>query len=312
MVGPAGGSIHVVGGLLMIVETGTRCPECGYDNDAAARSCGLCGALLGARPAVRPAGRGAEPPVSFETPVEVADEDEREVPVFGLPRPWFFLLVGVPGALVFAAGPFMRLYAWFLSALFHESGHTAAGLLVGMPSFPAISLRGHAAAHIGQQSTFMVFLIWAGLAWVAWRQRRRPVALGAMVAVVLAYPLIAFTSAREGLILLGGHCGELAFATLCLWRAMTGGFTHNELERGAYSVLGWVLVGGNVSLCWGLATSAAARAWYAENGSFGLTNDYIRVAHDVVGTGLPPVAAVMLVVSLLPVPLGIALARWLR
>ena len=62
-------------------------------------------------------------------------------------------------------------------------------------------------------------------------------------------------------------------------------------------------------ICVDLATSAAARAHYAASGSFGLTNDYIRLAEDVLNMGLPQVGAVMLIVSLLPIPLSFLIWR---
>jgi hypothetical protein len=198
----------------------------------------------------------------------------------------------------------MALFGWFLGALFHESGHTVTALAFGLPAFPAISLRGHAASIHQDQIPFMVFLLWAGLAYLTWQLRHHRAAVVALAIAVVLYPFFAFTDAKEFLFLVGGHGGELAMATICLWRALTGGFTHSLLERGLYSVLGWYLVGSNVWLCGNLATSAAARALYRGSGSFGLTNDYIRLAEDVLGWGLPQVGAMMLIVSLLPAPLS--------
>lgn len=203
----------------------------------------------------------------------------------------------------------MPRFGWFLGALFHESGHTVTALAFGMPAYPAISLRGHAASIHQDQIAFMVFLLWAVLGYVTWHLRHHRAALVSLTIAVAVYPVIAFTDLKESLFLIGGHGGELAMATVCLWRALTGGFTHNLLERGLHSVLGWYLVGSNVWLCGGLATSAAARAHYAANGSFGLTNDYIRLADDVLGIGLPQVGAMMLMVSLLPIPLSWRLRR---
>jgi hypothetical protein len=56
-------------------------------------------------------------------------------------------------------------------------------------------------------------------------------------------------------------------------------------------------------------TSAGARATYHENGSFGFTNDYLRVAQEVLGCRLQTVAALMLVASALVVPAAILLWR---
>ncbi len=285
----------------MTTQTQWKCSQCGYSGDAPV--CAMCGAL--------PPGGGTrshphlEPPHPQET-LEIDWEDEpaeAETPVWGLPAKPFFFLVGAIIAPLFAVGSFMPRFGWFLGALFHESGHTATALAFGLPAFPAISLRGHAASVHQDQIVAMVFLLWAGLGYVTWHLRHHRAALAALGIAVVLYPFFAFTDAKEFLFLVGGHGGELAMATVCLWRALTGGFTHNPLERGLYSVLGWYLVGSNVWLCGSLATSAAARDWYAGSGSFGLTNDYIRLA-DVLGWGLPQVAGMMLLVSLLPLPLS--------
>ncbi len=69
--------------------------------------------------------------------------------------------------------------------------------------------------------------------------------------VALLYPLFAFTSSKEILFLLGGHLGEFAMATICFWRAMSGGFTESKAERGLYATLAWYLSGSNTLLCWG-------------------------------------------------------------
>ncbi len=290
-----------------MLDRSIRCTACGYGCDEHDLACGMCGAPLRAPP----------PPVPHDcgpAPSELVFDEPVEAPICGLPRFLFFFLVGVPAALLCVSGAFGARYSWFLAALFHEFGHTLAGLLLGAPSFPAISLAGHAATVHQEQMTFMAVAIQlalvGGVVWL-WRggARERAIALGLAAAI---YPLLAFVEpAREAVFLLGGHLGELAFATLCLARAWTGGFTHHSLERGAYSMVGWLLVGRNVGLCWGLATSAAARAEYRGNGSFGLTNDYVRLAEDVWGWSLPQVAVLMLVVALL-VPALAAGAGWLR
>lgn len=288
----------------MITEAGWKCARCGRIGDGPV--CALCGALPpGARRGGHHPFTPAEPDIEWEQP-------EQDSPVCGLPAKPFFFLVGALIAPLFTVGPFMPRFGWFLGALFHESGHTVTALAFGMPAFPAISLRGHAASLHQDQIAVMVFGLWAGLAWLTWHLRHNRAAVWAPGIATVLYPVIAFTGAKEFLFLVAGHGGELAMATVCLWRALTGGFTHNPLERGLYSVLGWYLVGSNVWLTGSLATSPAAREWYAGSGSFGLTNDYIRLAEDVLGQGLPTVAAMMLLVSLLPVPLSFLIWRLSR
>ena len=90
---------------------------------------------------------------------------------------------------------------------------------------------------------------------------------------------------------------------------LDGGFTESSAERLAYGVLGWFLTGKNLFLFVGLLTSAASRAHYADNGSFGLTNDMIRVAQDVLGWRLESVAFCGVLASLLVLPAALYLWR---
>ena len=73
--------------------------------------------------------------------------------------------------------------------------------------------------------------------------------------------------------------------------------------------MGWYLVGVNLWLTGGLMFSDAARFEYSTNGSYGLTNDYIVLAEQVVGGSLEGVAAVMSLAALavVPIALGICL-----
>ena len=92
-------------------------------------------------------------------------------------------------------------------------------------------------------------------------------------------------------------------------QAADDAWNSRDPERVAYATLGWFLVAGNVWLSGGLLFSEEVRAWYRVSGSFGLTNDYIRLARDVMGVGLGMVAFLMLLVSLLPLPAAWLLSR---
>jgi hypothetical protein len=227
-------------------------------------------------------------------------------------EPWFYFGLGLVTAPVFALTPMLGYMGWFLASLVHEMGHAAVAWLFGMPAIPAISMDGHAAAVHSQQQVVLVLLVTAGLAAAAWRWLDGKLRWAGLALALGLHPLLAFTGAKDLLHLLAGHGGELVFATLCLWKALDGGFTASRLERALYGTVGWYLVGKNVFLCFGLMTSADARATYHENGSFGFTNDFLRVAHEVVGCQLQTVAFLMLVASLAVVPAAIVLWRLLR
>ena len=123
------------------------------------------------------------------------------------------------------------------------------------------------------------------------------------------HTLLCFTPAREVLHLAAGHLAEFGFACMCLFRALSGGYTDSRAERGLWGMLGWYLLGRNLWLCWGLVSSSGARALYHSNGSFGLTNDYIRLADDALGWQLQTVAGVMLFAGLLVLPGALVLWR---
>lgn len=272
--------------------------------------CGLCGEVLRRVRTARAMPSSIEPALPRERDREAAPGSAQRTHQRELRTgAWPYLAIGAVTAPIFALTPMLKYMGWFLASLVHEMGHSAMAWLFGMPAFPAISLAGHAAAMHSEQSLLLALAIAAAIGAAAWHflgGRPRRIAL-ALLAVL--YPLCAFTGVKELLHLCAGHGGELAFATLCLWKTLDGGFTHSRLERALYGTVGWYLLGKNVILCFGLMTSASSRAWYADTGSFGMTNDLIRVAEDVLGWSLPAVAFLVLVVALAVLPAALALWR---
>jgi hypothetical protein len=187
------------------------------------------------------------------------------------------LLFGALLAPLFMFVPIVSYVGWFLASLAHETGHAALAWAAGCPAVPAIRLDGHAAAVHQDQTMILAYAIWGGLAWLAWQRKRW------WFVLPVVYPVFAFTGMREVMFLLGGGLGELAFAGIFLWRAVAG-----DKERVASGALGSFLILRNVMLSGGLLFSDASRAAYRGNGSFGLTNDYLRLGVDVelVGFGM--------------------------
>ena len=223
-----------------------------------------------------------------------------------IPWRWLHLAAGIPIALVICFGP-LGFMGWFLTALVHEMGHTVAAWFFGCPAYPAIRLDGHAAAFHQEQSVILVLVVWGLLGLAVWKlsgMRRLRIAMIAMTAV---YPLIAFTGAREVVHLLAGHLSELVFATVFFWRALTGGFVKKEAERPLYAALGWIWSAGAVALFASLLFSDSGRQAYLSGGSFGLTNDLVRLARFL-GVSLGATALPMLLLALLPLPLALFLA----
>lgn len=266
----------------------------------------MCGELL--RPAqaapLSPGPDSCPPPHRYRFAPDRFEDGADTERILGVPEHWFYAIAGASIAPVLGLTPLLQYMGWFLRSLCHEIGHSTVALFFGMPAYPAIRIDGHAASIHQPQVIAIAVVVWAFVAWLVWLFRRRRPACIALASLALAYPFLAFTGAKELLHLAGGHLGELAFAAVFLWRTLSGGFSRNPVERLLYGGLGWYLVGSNVWLCAGLVFSPGVRGWYESSGSFGLTNDYIRIAEDVVQVPLPTVAAVMLVVALLTAPVA--------
>lgn len=286
------------------------CPSCGAP-PGPEPWCPRCGAVPGRRPGALLDGAPASLPASAP---RGEHRSGPELPVDAPPAGGLrALLLGLALAPVFLLTPYLQLVGWFLAALTHELGHTLAGWLSGRPAVPAISLGAEAATAHGEPSTFVALLMLGGCV-AATTLLERPGRHVALAAVLVLQPLLAWTEFGEVVHLLAGHLGELVFAAICLYRAWTSKATSGENERVLYAVVGFHLVLSNARLSLGLALSAAARAEYRGNGSFGLENDYVRLAEHVLGM---PLATLGLLTALPALALGVAafwpaLRGWMR
>lgn len=257
----------------MLTAQRTTCPACGHSNHAEAPRCDKCGRSARALPPAPPLIRSRD-------------------------RPLVYLGIGAVAAIGFTLTPLLKYMGWFLASLVHESGHWAAAWATGHPAVPAIRLDGHAATVHGEQSKIFAACVFIALGIYAWRKRSKALAVLAGV-----YPLIAFTGAREWLFLLAGHLSEIAFSGVFFWRALVGGFTQTRGERVAYAACAWYLVLANIWLAGGLIFSDRVRTWYRGSGSFGLENDYLRLAASL-HVGVGAVGFFMLLVALAALPVA--------
>jgi len=271
----------------------TKCPRCELFNPSAVSTCVYCGQHLESKaPVVLNGYTGPRPQL-----VVRGEAGRTRMSLV-------FLAIGAFLAPAFTFTPLLQYMGWFFGSLCHEMGHCAMAWLAGCPSFPAISLAGHAMARYSEQQVALALLMWGVAGGLAWHNRHNRRLLIVFGLATLLYPAFAFTGMRDFFFLMGGHIGELALAAIFFQRAIDGGFTDSPLERAAYATMAWFLMGQNVWLTGGLLWSTEVQSWYARSGSFGLTNDYIRVARDTLRVDLSVVAGLMLVVSLMPLPLA--------
>lgn len=208
-----------------------------------------------------------------------------------------FLIAGFSGAFIVKLFSLSDYIFWFLSSIIHEGGHMFFALYAGCPAIPAIRLDGHAMCLQRDQVIWAALLLWILIGTVANTNRRY---LGNGFFIILAvYPLTAFIPpVREILHLLSGHIAELVIGGVFLWRGLTGKSVQQAADRFASAVLGSYLFLSNSWLCFSISFIRSSRMKYYENGSFGLTNDYIRIADEILGVPLQAVAVPMLFVCL--------------
>lgn len=226
--------------------------------------------------------------------------------------PLFHLGWGLVLACLFSLPFFLfKTIGWVFESVVHEMGHTLMAYFMGSIALPAIRLDGHAATVSLEPSPILAGIVWLllvlGAVWFG-IQKHRPLLISLGVLAVL-YPFFAFTDRKEWLLLLAGHGGEMVIATIFLWRSLVPVYKVQEEERTLYAALGWYLWFQNLIMNWNLLYSEESREWYAEHGSFGLENDFIRIA-DLFGWSLPFLAGVMLLLFLCVPPLGLIWARW--
>jgi len=228
-------------------------------------------------------------------------------------KPWMYhygvgLILGIFFSLPL---PIVKAIGWFFSSLVHEMGHTMISYYLGSIALPALRLDGHAATMTMDQSTVLTWGVWISLALGAvyfLLAKRMPVFFS-LLALTLSYPILAFTGFRDVIILLGGHGGEVVMATIFFWRAAVISHKVREQERTLYAALAWYLWFQNLVLHWNLMFSEASREWYLNNGSFGLENDFVRLA-DLWNWSLPHLSFWMLLLTFAVPPLGLAWAYW--
>ena len=206
-----------------------------------------------------------------------------------------------------------RNIGWILESIVHEGGHTLMALAMGQPALPRITFDGHVPFTVIGPTQYIAvcIVVWAALAWLTFKAYQNQFLRVTATILVVAYPIFAFSEPRRQLaILLAGHGGELLFAGIALWRAQTGLFTANQLERAAYSVVGWYLVFLNIFLWSGILYDPIARDQYTQGPEEGHINDIVVATFDVlVWTDVRWLAAFMLIVSISIYPLALLYSR---
>ena len=284
---------------------GYACSACGQP---VAMAGGMAGGIAGgALPAS--AGTSAPPPTTTR-PTPWAEHR-----LFGVPRGG--LVVGAAtlplAGLITAVVPFFCFITGMLSTLCHEMGHAAAALVTGRPALPAFDFAYGGGVTMAGERRWWLLALYAVAVVTVWRQSAaRPRLRRLLEVATAAVVLLLVTGLDEAWFVAMGHGGELLAAGIFLYRAFTGVAEIQPGERWLYGVMGWCLLGHALSLDWRLLFDPEFQDLYLL-GKRGVDNDLVRLANDVLGTGLGTVAWLALLVGLLVPPLALlAAARWPR
>lgn len=208
--------------------------------------------------------------------------------------------------------PFANHIFWMLSTLCHEMGHAVGALVVGRPALPAFDFSfGGGVTMTGERRWWLLALYAVGVA-VLWRQALgHPRIRWALGSAVVAVALLLLTGLDEAWFVWMGHGGQLIIATVFLHRALTGVAEVYPGERWLYGLVGWVLLGHALGMCWMLLFDPAFQHTYLM-GKRGIDNDFVRLQDDL-GWSLRTVAWLNLLSGLLvPVAAVFAARVWPR
>lgn len=313
------------------------CPKCGFGQPEGGSECLRCGVIfakLRSRAAGKAAsaGLGAAPspeelPTAAGTVYTPAAAEPISTPPVAPrrlePEGRRAVLVGAVLAIGVTLLPFVRFVLSYLGVLVHEIGHSVTAWLFGYPSVPAFDFTYGGGVSLHSERSLVVLLaLVTGLVALLVSLRRHRRALAVVGGVAALWALVAATPLHDALIIAMGHGGELAFAGIFLYRALSGYGCRVPAERPLYGMVGWFLVLEGVRFAWGLVSDPGRRQLYADAKGGGHWMDFSRLSRDFLGVELEVVAASYLVaVVLTPLVTFVlfrhrdrlldALARWL-
>ena len=208
--------------------------------------------------------------------------------------------IGAAAALACVAIPFTRVVFHPLATLVHELGHTVANWVFGRPAIPALDfVHGGGLTWSQDRSRVLVALIAAGWVWAVFALRRRPRAAVTVAILAALWCVMLASSTDDVVILVAGHAFELLFATLFLYRAVTGRGTRRAADRGAHAFAGVFVWLTALGFAWALTYRPEARIDYEAAKGGGAWMDLSQVARDHAGVTLERVAAGYLFLVLL-------------
>lgn len=170
-------------------------------------------------------------------------------------EPWLSLGIGTVLTGLALYVPLIAMVAWCLATVIHELGHTATSWLFGSPAIPAFDLKygGGITRGLARQP-ILVAAVYGVMAYLTYQARGDRKALIKWLVLISLYSVAMATVLHTILTSAMGHGGELVFAGIFLYRALSGCQVLRRGERPLYAFLGLFMLLINIRLAWGLIT----------------------------------------------------------
>jgi hypothetical protein len=216
------------------------------------------------------------------------------------------LLILASGQLTFLLSP--------LLILIHELGHAACGWFFGYPSIPALDfMNGGGITLHGDRYLGLVWIIYLGMGYLLYACRRNLLLTRIILGTAVLYTICAFTAMHQVLFVLMGHCFELIFAGIFLYRGVTGSGCRHPIEQPLYGMVGFFSVFYNLRFAWGLMFDPVAREIYEQGKGGILDHDLVRLSGEYLHVDLSVVVGCFLICILtIPALVYWGLTQWQR
>jgi hypothetical protein len=197
---------------------------------------------------------------------------------------WIALAIGLPLAIFVYYIQYLRFIMSYVNILVHELGHAFFSWIFGFWAVPAFDFTyggGKAPMNLDDRYIWVLALVYFGLIWLFYMNRKKIIPLILIVLLTLFYTLCAFTSCHKLIILFMGHGTELVFAGIFFYRAISGTAIVNDLERPLYAMLAFFIEIKSIMFGIKLLTDPVERIMYEQGMTTGGdANDFTRIAGE--------------------------------